>query len=145
MNADEYIKARLDNQIDWYSKKSQWNQKWFKRLRILEIICASTIPFLAGFLTPETIDLRIVVGLLGLLIAVISGMVIIYKFQENWIEYRTTSEMLKHEKFLYLTQTAPFNISDSFPLLVGRVENLISKENTNWSQYIKSTKEKQNG
>jgi hypothetical protein len=37
----EYIEERLNDQIIWYSKKSQTNQKWFKRLRLLEIIVAA--------------------------------------------------------------------------------------------------------
>lgn len=45
---DEYLNDRLNNQIDWYDGKSQTNQKWFKRLRLLEIIAAAIIPFLAG-------------------------------------------------------------------------------------------------
>jgi len=145
MNSDEYISKRVDDQIEWYSSKSQSNQHWHKRLKILEITCAATIPLLSGYLSPETMELRLPIGFLGLLIAVIAGVLSIFKFQENWIEYRTTSEMLKHEKFLFLTRTSPYNISDPLPLLVSRVESLISKENTNWAQYIKSTKEKPNG
>jgi hypothetical protein len=33
MTEEEYIEERLNDQIIWYSKKSQTNQKWFKRLR----------------------------------------------------------------------------------------------------------------
>jgi hypothetical protein len=146
MTPDEYIQQRLDDQINWYSTKSQTNQIWFKRLRILEILCAATIPFLAGFISESTDYLRIVIGILGLTIAVIAGVLSIFKFQENWIEYRSTSEMLKHEKYMFMTKASPYNVQDSFPLLVNRVESLISKENTNWAQYVKSTtKEKQNG
>jgi len=80
---------------------------------------------------------------LGLLITFITGVVTLYKFQENWIEYRTTCESLRHEKFLFLTQGDPYDIEDSFKLLVQRVENLISRENTQWAQYIQSS-EKEN-
>jgi len=37
MKEEEYIQNRLDDQINWYSNKRQFNQKWFKRLRIVEI------------------------------------------------------------------------------------------------------------
>ena len=77
---------------------------------------------------------------MGLLITIITGVVTLYKFQENWIEYRTTCETLRHEKFLFLTQTDPYDIEDPFNLLVHRVENLISKENTQWAQHIKMSK-----
>ncbi len=45
---EEYLENRLKDQIDWYDKKSQTNQKFFKRLRLLEILAAAVIPFLAG-------------------------------------------------------------------------------------------------
>ena len=80
-------------------------------------------------------------GLLGLAIAVITAVVSLCQFQENWVEYRTTCESLKHEKFLFLTRTGPYNGDAPFPLLVQRVESMISKENTTWSEYIRPQKE----
>ncbi|OEU63027.1 MAG: hypothetical protein BA867_02845 [Desulfobacterales bacterium S5133MH16] len=143
MDEQQYIEERIDNQIKWYSNKSQWNQTWYKRLRALEILAASTIPLLTGYLT-EVFTLRYVIGILSVIIAVISGILTLYKFQENWTEYRTTCESLKHEKFLYLTKTEVYDADNSFTLLVQRVEALISKEHTKWSQYIKAP-EKHNG
>jgi hypothetical protein len=41
MKEEQYLTERLQDQIDWYDQKSQFNQKWFKWLRVTEIICAS--------------------------------------------------------------------------------------------------------
>jgi len=136
MTPDEYLKDRLEDQINWYSAKSQWNQQWFKWLRIAELVFASLIPFLVAHVTTEASLLKVIVGAMGVCIAVISGLVALYKFQENWIEYRTTAETLKHEKFLYLTRSSPYDREDSFQALVDHVESLISKENTTWSRTI---------
>lgn len=146
MQPDEYIRDRLDDQINWYSEKSQWHQRWFKRLRVIEILFATSIPFLVSYITPETGMLKLVVGAMGVAVALISGLVTLYRFQENWIEYRTMAETLKHEKFLFLTQTPPYGGGNLFPLLVERVESTISKENTNWAQLTRDhEKEKRNG
>jgi hypothetical protein len=56
--------------------------------------------------------------------------------QEHWIEYRATAESLRKEKFLFLTQTEPYDKDAAFHLLVQRVEALLSKENTDWAQSI---------
>ncbi|MDH3287817.1 MAG: DUF4231 domain-containing protein [Betaproteobacteria bacterium] len=45
----EYLEQRLDDQINWYSKKSAANQAAHKRLRLIEIIAAASIPLLAGY------------------------------------------------------------------------------------------------
>ena len=142
MNQDEYIKKRLDHQIEWYDDKSVKNQKWFKRLQVIVIIAAATIPFLSGFLVESTQYLKFIVGILGLGIAAITAVLGLYQFQENWLEYRTTCESLRHEKYLFLTGIDPYNVDEPFFLLVERVEGLISKENTNWSNYMKRSQRK---
>lgn len=139
MTEDTYIKNRLDHQIKWYNSKSKSNQKYFNRLKIIEIIIASFIPFFAG-VGNQFKFYSITIGLLGLIVAISAGITVLYKFHENWIKYRTTCEMLKHEKYLFLTGCAPYNLEDAFCLLVSRVENLISKENTQWSKYSERTK-----
>ena len=144
MNQDEYLKDRLEDQIGYYDRSSMKNQKWFKLLQVASIIASATIPFLTGYITDTSIGLKVSVGLLGLTVAAITAVLGLYKFQENWFEYRTTCESLKHEKFLFLTNSDPYDQEDPFKLLVERVESLISKENSAWNRYMKKeTKNKQ--
>jgi len=137
MNEEEYLEERLDCQIDWYDRKSQWNQRWFKRLQVFQLVAAATIPFMAGYIDHEEFWIKFIIGLTGVLIAGAGAVVGLYKFQENWLEYRTTCESLRHEKYLFLTKTEPYDTEKPFDLLVKRVEAQISKENSNWSQYMK--------
>lgn len=137
LTPEEYITERVDDQISWYDRKSQGAQRWFKRLRGLEIISAGAIPLFAGFGDGSTWSI-IVVGVLGAVVAILASLLSLNQFQENWIEYRTTCESLKHEKYLYLTNAEPYNEEDTFGLFVQRIESLISKENSAWSQYTKS-------
>ena len=137
MNPDDYIKERVDGQIEWYDRKSAMNQRWFRWLRIVEIVAAASIPLLVGY-ADSIIEFKVVVGILGLLIAVIAGVLGLYQFQENWTGYRTTCEALKQEKYLFLTKTQPYDQGDSFALFVQRVENFISKEHSTWSQYMRN-------
>jgi len=97
-------------------------------------------------MSDKTPAIQVVVGFLGFIIAIIAGVVALYEFQENWVEYRTTCESLRHEKYLFLTQTEPYNVDNPFPLFVQRVESLVSTENTKWSQLIRAPKkERKNG
>ena len=136
MNQDEYIQNRVDRQIDWYNRKSENNQQWFRLLRIVEIVAAAAIPLLAAYADTIT-PIKLIVNGLGLLIAVITGVLDVYQFQELWTDYRTTYEALKQEKYLFLTRTPPYDQGDPFPLFVQRIENTISKEHANWSQYMR--------
>ena len=141
MNQDEYLKLRVDDQINWYDNKSIASQKLFKRLRLIELICAACIPLLAGYATKAD-GIQYTIGAMGLIVAIITGILGLFRFQENWVEYRTTCESLKHEKYLYLTKCKPYDSTDSFQLFVNQVEKLISTENSKWSQHISASREK---
>ena len=104
-------------------------------------MAAALIPIIAGFArAPFPVDL--VVGCLGAAIAVISSFVSLNQFQENWIGYRTICESLRHERFLFLAKAEPYKAKEAFRLFVQRVEGLISKENSAWSQYTQASIEK---
>lgn len=136
MDGKAYLQDRLDDQIKWYEVKSQHNQRWYKYLRIVEITAAASIPFLAAYMA-EISSIRAIVGILGILVTVVAGVVTLYRFQELWIEYRTTAEGLKHEKHLFLTKTTPYDTDEPLPLLVERIEGLISKQHTVWTRHMK--------
>jgi len=144
LTPEEYVALRLVDQIEWYDKKSGQNKRWFLMLRWAEVVAAALIPFLSGQMNdPQHPHLSILIGCLGVLIAICAATSPLFQFQERWIEYRTTAESLKKEKFLYLTRIEPYQDDSAFSQLVQRVETLVSKENTNWAQYMmKPEKEK---
>jgi hypothetical protein len=146
MSPEEYIAQRLQDQIDWYDRKSSRSKKIFKRLRLAEIVAAALIPFLSGIsISREEYRLAgvIVVGALGMIVTIIAGILSLGQHQEQWVEYRATCESLKREKFLFQTGVEPYDGADTFPLLVQRVEMLLSKENAGWTQYaMKQEREK---
>lgn len=136
----EYFEQRLDDQINWYDKKSSSNQKWYKRLRLAEIVFASTIPLLAGYTQTKGYETQVglAIGIIGLIVAVLAGVMSLYRFQENWNEYRANAEALKQEKYLYLARVEPYNCDQPFELLVQRVEALLKSETTGWAQAMRA-------
>ncbi len=119
---------RLEEQRKWYSDNSKLNKKWFQRLKVTEIIAAALIPFLAGYA-----NLIVLTGILGVFIVVMEGLQSLYQFHDNWISYRSTSEALKHEKYLYEAKAGPYkNAADPDALLAERVEATISREHAKW-------------
>ena len=112
---NSYIKNRLDDQITWYDKKAQQAQRTYKRMQLTELIVATAIPLLANY-TASCPAIAFVVGLLGGIITVIEGTERLGRYHENWVEYRSACEMLKHEKNLF----------------VHNIENLLSSEGNKW-------------
>lgn len=135
MSEAEYLEQRLDDQIRWYDKKSQDAQRHFKQARLVELVAAAAIPFLAGVATVSTLTyLQWGIAVLGVIVAVTAAMTGLFDWQENWISYRATAEALKHEKYVYLTRVGPYEGEAAFAVLVERVEGLVSREHTKWQE-----------
>lgn len=142
MDDKSYVDERLQDQIDWYGKKSEANQCWYRVLRIAELVFAAAIPLVVSQITASTLSLKVFAEALGVFIVILTGLISLFRFQELWIEYRSTCETLKHEKYLYLTRSGPYGIDAPFQLLVYRVESLLSKEHSIWAQYIRKKEDK---
>ncbi len=134
MDAEQYLHGRVDDQIAWYGAKSAWNQRRFKQLRLAEIAFASVIPLIT-ILPLGEVPGKIVVAALGATVAVIAGTISLFRFQENWVEYRAAGEALKREKFMFLTGAGPYEAENRLPVLVRRVEAVLGAEHEKWIQY----------
>jgi hypothetical protein len=120
--------ARVREQIAWYDQKSQHNQRWFKGLKICQIVTAAAIPVAAGVSAPIWL-----VGGGGALIVVLEGLQQLQQYQQNWTTFRATCERLKHEQFLYLAHAGPYGVAPNpEALLAERVESLVSQEHAAW-------------
>ena len=119
---------RLEDQIRWYSRKSTHNQRWFKTLKVVQLTAAAAIPVVVA------IGVRAAVpAALGAAVVVLEGLQQLNQYQQNWTSYRSTSEALKHEKYLFLALAGPYAaVSSPHALLADRIEGLISQEHAKW-------------
>ena len=123
---------RLENQRKWYAEKSATNQKWYKTLKLIQIVLAAAIPIFALLPVPHT---KFIVAIFGALIAILEGVQQLYQFHSLWTEYRSTTEHLKHERYLFLSLSGPYREltqDEALILLAERVEEHISKEHAKW-------------
>jgi hypothetical protein len=119
---------RLETQVAWYDKTSIKNQRWFKRLKVLQIVTAAALPVAAAVSAPLWL-----MGGGGALIVVLEGLQQLQQYQQNWTTYRSTCERLKHEKYLFLARAGPYTSAPRpEALLAERVEGLVSQEHAAW-------------
>lgn len=127
---------RLEDQINWYDTKSQYAQRWFKALKIVQLVVAGAIPLITVFSPPFP---EKITAVLGLVILVIEGLQQLNQYQTNWINYRSTCESLRHEKYLFLAAAGPYSkIEQPLALLADRIEGIISQEHAKWVSGEKS-------
>ena len=132
-NIDEYLENRVQKQIDWYDKKSIDCQRKYKNFQIIEIIIAAFIPLLSGYTTNNSI-IALIIGICGAVIAIIESITKLNKYHENWVQYRTTCELLRYQKQLFITKSAPYNTAEETieNVFVRNIETIISSENNKW-------------
>jgi hypothetical protein len=133
--SQEPTKERLEDQIDWYDRKSQRAQRRFKMLKLAQVVIAGLIPLASTFPIPEA-RFKWIIATLGLLVLMIETIQQLNQDQQNWIAYRSTCEALKHEKYLYLAAAGPYGNSENgekrIALLAERIEGLVSQEHAKW-------------
>lgn len=135
LQPSEYIKDRLDDQINWYDKKSATQKKWYYRSKAFTLVCTASIPVVSVAFRHNSFTV-IITALIAAAATVTEGILTLTKWHEKWIAYRSNAEALKHEKYSYLTSSGVYtslNDIDKFHNLVNRTENIISNENTNWA------------
>lgn len=140
MNQEDYLKDRVDDQIAWYEKKSGQNKKNYHRAKVIEVVLAVLLPFISGFDNIYGIEVITIAGFIGVIIAIISGVSVLYKHHDKWIEYRTTVETLKQERYMFVTNSGPYK-EKNFQAFVERFESIISNENSNWAEISRKQEE----
>ena len=125
-----YIIERYEDQINWYSKKSSRYKKLYSWFQWSAIVLSAAIPVLVVSLTGPYKWITVV---LSIFLTIATAGLKTFKFQENWINYRTTAETLKKEQYYYSAELSEYaTAKDKEQLFIDRVERLISRENTFW-------------
>jgi len=139
MSSEEYIRERLDDQFDYFDKKSSRNQTYYKLLKRIEIILLALIPLVTILpCFPDDIYTKVAIVTLSVSATILRHFNIIGTHFDLWIKYRNVAECLKTEKYYFLTGTNIYsNEEDAHSLLIKRTESIISKANEQWSSTIK--------
>jgi len=123
---------RLNDQLDWYDRKSGENQRRYKQIKVAQLVLAGSIPV---FALVEGLWGRWVTAILGASVAILEGLQQLGQYNNLWATYRATAEQLKHEKYLFLAHSGPYrNLGQEIALnlLAERVEEQVSTEHAKW-------------
>ena len=102
--------------------------------QMITLFVSAIIPII-NVINFEEFSIRVLSSVLAAIVALATGITQLEKYHENWILYRTTTEILKKEKFFYENSAGEYaNLSeaDRNKLLVERVESLVSAETSKY-------------
>ncbi len=140
---DDYLKERLEPQLDWYNKKASQNKRIYHWLQWTAIAISPVVPAMIAW-APD--DLRLLTVALSVVLAVVTSSLKTFRFQELWISYRTIARTLEKEKHLYIAKVNEYEYAENASrLLVQRTEEIMSRENMTWmeTQIRKEEKEEE--
>ena len=137
---EAYIHQRLEDQIDYYEKKSSQNKKVYYALSIAAISANAMIPVVSVFLLSATIP-KLIITLLSAVAAMVSSILILFNARELWAKYRLNASRLQAFRLQYYTRSGIFAGMDdeqAFLRLVEVSEQQMQEENSDWESTLKN-------
>jgi len=137
LTPDRYVTERIAQYQGWYDGKAVRTKALHLRMRAFTVVGGGLVPVLANVASdwqPGGIPVvRILVTFISLLVVVFVSLESVFHYREQWKNYRSTEQLLGHERFRYQARVGPYKDlahEDAFGLLVERVEDAIAAENT---------------
>jgi hypothetical protein len=129
--------AEVDKEIDWYMSHKVRNRKLYHSLKALQIIAAALVPVL----TSTQGEWQPLIAGLGVFIVAAEGIQQLGHFHQNWVRFALAGEALKRERRLYIARAGDYDTDDTADkpakLLAERLEDIVSREATDWVADVK--------
>lgn len=130
--AQSYVQRRLEDQRGWHERKAASNKCWFCTAEIATLVAGASIPLVNVWAVNDQWDARVLSAILGGIVVAAAGVAKLFKFQENWLQYRGIAEALGRERELYTAKVGDYAVADPQreALIVDRVEALLTSTTT---------------
>ncbi len=137
----------MDDQLNYYEKAANKAKKTHIRIQTVIILLGLFIPVITN-LKPEWIPgingaeyIKAIITVMALLLASLTGIANFRKFGELWLSYRRTEELLKQEKFLFITSSGRYlNNKNAENDFVQSIETIISSEHNQFHTILENEK-----
>ena len=136
LSPDEYITQRVDQYQKWYDGKAVSMKSLYLRMRACSVIGGGLVPVLINLQTEWLVygidPVKIIVTIVSLIVVIFVSLESVFHYREQWKNYRSTEQMITHERFLFLSRVGPYSTLEdtkAFHLFVERVEDAIVSEN----------------
>lgn len=138
---EAYIHGRLEDQIDYYERKSLHNKKVYYGLSIAAIVANAMIPVVSVFLPSATVP-KLIITILSSAAAVVSSILVLFNARDLWAKYRLNATRLQAYRHQYYTRSGIFagmEEEDAFQRLVAVCEQQMQEESSSWETMLQNT------
>ena len=129
-----YLEKRYYDQLNYYSSSAKKNQRRYKNIQWILIILSTITTILAALPRTDHFDFKYLIVVTAALVTILTSGLKTFQYQELWVNYRSTAEQLKPEIYYYNFNVGDYGKAgaDKESLFVSRVEQILSKEHTEW-------------
>lgn len=126
---EEYVAERLNPEIVYYNKSATAAKKNYLRMRALTVIGGALVPVLVNVKLPYV---DILTTTISLMVVLFVSLETVYRYREQWTNYRTAEQHLRNEYFEFTTKSGIYAGLDeptAFTNFVNHIEADIEAEN----------------
>lgn len=129
----------LEETYNYYDATAIINKRWYTILIIVDTALSALIPFMTLY-TDNFASAKYIIALMGSVSTILSSLKATFAFQKNWIEFRTTSEILKFHRYLYENKSSPYEEDNRDSILIANIHSIVETENKNWRSLLLGNK-----
>ena len=137
IDPEAYLAGRLDEQITYYEAAASRAKRTHLRLQTGVLALSVLVPVAVNRPVDANAWLRYLILAFAVLLPAMTGLAAARKYGETWLSYRMAAELLKNEKYLFLTGSGRYRGNpDAFHELVETVESLLSAEHNKFRAFF---------
>lgn len=143
LSPSQYMSERLEPQIRYYERGANAAKRKHFAIQTTVVGLGVFLPVvvnLSAQIEARQVQLAALATAVSLVLAFLNGIANLRKHGDLWLQFRITEELLKREKFLYLTRSEPYEESDRDVRFVASVEALISSEHNRFHSLMEEAR-----
>lgn len=128
LTPEEYIKERLNPEMSYYNKSAGKAKNRYLQMRAITVVGGALVPVLVNV---EVQYINILTTAISLIVVLFVSLETVYKYREQWTNYRSAEQNLRNEYFLFTSQSGTYvylDEAEAFTLFVDRVEDILEAE-----------------
>ncbi|MEV7670206.1 DUF4231 domain-containing protein [Streptomyces sp. NPDC088752] len=130
MTPQRYIETRVEQYREWYDTKATRMKAMHLRMRTVSVVGGALVPV---FVNVDLGFARVTATVLSVVVVAAVSLESVYRYREQWKNYRSTEQLLGHERVYFEARVGPYrglSKREAFSVLVARVEKAIANENS---------------
>lgn len=136
---DEKLQKRVQNSLNWFIKKAVVYKRCYYTFASTSIITPITLTIMNSVESSTFIanNFKQYSAILATITTVASSLLALFRFKDQWQEYRQTAEVLKAELMKFQMKSGEYANQD-MKVLCNKIESIIAQSNINQMKIVDS-------